>query len=167
MTPNEAESRRSLLAHTLNLLAVADGPEAAIGILARNARGIAGSEGITIVRMEGGMVHYIRENAITPMWKGRSFVAKRCVTGIAILKGEILQIPDIRADPRVPMDLYAALYVASLAVFPIGEVAAIGAYWGTTGPIDPLAVELMTQLAKAAERAFIAPPEMLVIAEVG
>ncbi len=167
MTQREEEARRGLLAHSIDLLANAPGPDAAIRILARNARGIAGSEGITIVRMEGDQVHYVGEDAITPMWKGRSFLAKRCVTGIAILTGQILQIPDIRADPRVPMDLYAALYVASLAVFPIGAVAAIGVYWGTTGPIDPLAVELMTELASAAERAFIVPPEMLVIAEAG
>ncbi|MFN4096616.1 MAG: GAF domain-containing protein [Sphingomonas sp.] len=167
MTQREEEARRGLLAHSIDLLASAPGPDAAIRILARNARSIAGSEGITIVRMEGDQVHYVDENAITPMWKGRSFLAKRCVTGIAILTGQILQIPDIRADPRVPLDLYAALYVASLAVFPIGEVAAIGVYWGTTGPIDPLAVELMTELAKAAERAFMVPPEMLVMAEAG
>lgn len=160
MTPREEEARRGLLAHTIDLLAAANGPEAAIRILARNARGIAGSEGITIVRMDGDQVHYVGENAITPMWKGRSFLAKRCVTGIAILTGKILQIPDIRADPRVPLDLYAALYVASLAVFPIGAVAAIGVYWDTVGPIDPLAVELMTELAAAAERAFAAPREV-------
>lgn len=166
MTQREEEARRGLLAHSIDLLADAPGPDAAIRILAHNARGIAGSEGITIVRMDGDQVHYVGENAMTPMWKGRSFLAKRCVTGLAILTGQILQIPDIRADPRVPLDLYAALYVASLAVFPIGQVAAIGVYWDRVGPIDPLAVELMTELAAAAALAFAAPSEGSQIAAV-
>ena len=155
--PDPAD-RHTLLARAIAALDGVRDPDQAVEILSRHARGIAGSEGITIVRLEGDQVHYLGEDAITPLWKGRRFQASQCVTGLAIMGGKPILIPDIRYDPRVPLELYVALFVSSLAVFPAGETAGIGAYWSTPGPIDPLAVELMTRLAEAARPAFATPP---------
>jgi hypothetical protein len=61
-------------------------------------------------------------------------------------------IPDIHADPRVPLSAYLSTFVQSMAMFPVGigePVAAIGAYWGETGEIDPGAIRLMSALARS------------------
>ncbi|HSX55186.1 MAG TPA: hypothetical protein VLG14_07810, partial [Sphingomonas sp.] len=68
--------------------------------------------------------------------------------------GEPILIPDIRNDPRVPLNAYLATFVASMAMFPIGRTAALGAYWRNPGAVDLEAADLMTRLASAALRIF-------------
>lgn len=153
-------NRRVRLAHTLGLLsAVADEADA-VAVLRDHARVIAASDGITVVRREGEEALYVTEDAISALWAGQRFPLSMCISGLAMMAGEPILIPDIRHDPRVPLNAYLSTFVSSMAMFPIGRVAAIGAYWQKAGPIDFETVELMTELAAAASVIFdpSAPP---------
>lgn len=147
-------NRRVRLAHTLGLLGAAADVADAVAILRDHARIIAAADGITVVRREGDEVVYIAEDAISPLWNGQRFPLARCISGLAIMAGEPILIPDIRNDARVPMNAYLATFVQSMATFPIGRTAAIGAYWQQAEPIDLQTVELMSELAQAAMAIF-------------
>jgi hypothetical protein len=147
-------NRRVRLAHTLGLLGAAADTADAVAILHGHARVIAAADGITVVRREGDEVAYVAEDAISPLWVGQRFAINRCISGLAIMAGEPILIPDIRNDARVPMNAYLATFVQSMAAFPIGRTAAIGTYWRQAGPIDLQTVELMSELAQAATAIF-------------
>ncbi|MBX3592996.1 GAF domain-containing protein [Sphingomonas sp.] len=153
-------NRRVRLTHAAGLLSAAADVADAVAILRDHARVIAAADGITIVRREGDEVSYVAEDAMTPLWTGQRFPLTKCVSGLALLAGEPILIGDIRNDPRVPLNAYLSTFVLSVAMFPIGRTAAVGAYWKDAGPIDPEAVELMAELAEAAKQIFDpdAPP---------
>lgn len=147
-------NRQVRLAHALGLLGTAADAAQAIEVLRDHARVIAACDGITIVQRDGDAAVYVAEDAIGQLWTGQRFPIGQCISGLAIMTGEPILIPDIRNDPRVPLNAYLATFVGSMATFPIGRTAAIGAYWQHVGPIDTVAVELMAQLAEGAVAIF-------------
>lgn len=160
MPHHDIPGRHERLARAIGLLDSASGRDDATAILRDHARAIADADGITVVLREGMEVFYAAEDAISPLWTGQRFPVERCISGLAIMAGEPILIPDIRNDPRVPLNAYLATFVASMAAFPIGRTAALGAYWRHPGAVDLEAVGLMTRLAAAAARIFdpSAPP---------
>lgn len=160
MPQHDIQGRHERLAQAIGLLDSASGWDDATTILRRHARTIAASDGITVVLREGEEVFYAAEDAISPLWTGQRFPVERCISGLAIMAGEPILIPDIRNDPRVPLNAYLATFVASMAMFPIGRTAALGAYWRHPGAVPPETVELMARLTAAAVRIFdpSAPP---------
>jgi len=156
----ESLGRQERLTNAVALLAAACDEAGVLAILRDHARAIAGSDGITIVRRDGDAVEYIAEGAISPLWLGQRFPLHMCISGLAILAGAPVLIPDIRNDPRVPLNAYLATFVLSMAMFPIGRTHAMGAYWQHSGPVDPGAVDRMSSLAAAAVRVLdrTAPP---------
>ena len=147
-------NRRVRLAHTVGLLSAASEEADAVAILCGHARVIAASDGVTIVRRYGDEVAYLAEDAISPLWTGQRFPISMCVSGLAIMAGEPIVIPDIRNDPRVPLNAYLSTFVLSMAMFPVGRTAALGAYWKQAGPVDLETIELMRELAEAARTVF-------------
>jgi GAF domain-containing protein len=122
-------------------------------ILRSSARAILRCDGVTVVLREGDMVHYVGEDAIAPLWSGQRFPINNCVSGIAMLERQMVVIPDIRQDSRVPLNAYLSTFVASMAMAPIGRgepVAAVGAYWRSAQPIEEDALVLLDMLAKGA-----------------
>jgi hypothetical protein len=127
------------------------------GTLRGNARSLAAADAITVVHREGDKVRYVTEDAIEPLWAGRSFPVNACVSGLAMIRNEAILIPDIYADERVPHPAYTGTFVRSMAIFPIGRehpVWAIGAYWAKAGPIEPETALLLSSLARSAGVAF-------------
>jgi hypothetical protein len=152
----DTERRRRLIHALSNLSLVRSLPEL-VDALRASARKVAGSDGITIIRREGERVAYIAEDAQTPLWTGHDFPIDACISGLAMLENRPILIPDIYADARVPHAAYAPTFVKSMAMFPIGSgepQMAMGAYWGSAGPIDPEAVSLLSSLARTASEAF-------------
>lgn len=122
-----------------------------IQLIRISARMIAGADGITFVRREGEFVHYVAEDAISPLWSGQSFPIVSCISGIAMLSCQPVIIPDVFADPRVPHQAYEPTFVKSMAMFPVGMgqmQAAIGAYWSRAGNIDVDTIDILAALAK-------------------
>ncbi len=126
--------------------------EDAFAILVATARQVIGCDGITLVARDGDSVEYMTEDAISPLWTGRRFPIRVCVSGQALLARSPIAIPDIAADKRVPLNAYLATFVRSMAVVPIGHEDprhALGAYWQATQSIAPVAIDRMTRLAAA------------------
>ena len=80
-------------------------------VVGRAVRTLTGSDGASFVLREGDLVYYADENAISPLWKGRRFPAKACISGWVILNRRQAVIPDIYLDPRLPADAYRPTFV--------------------------------------------------------
>ncbi len=149
--------RQARLLDVLTQLAAAQTIERLVMILRGSAREVGAADGITVVRRDGDRVRYVAEDAASPLWTGQDFPIQACVSGLAMLANRPILIPDIYQDPRVPVDAYATTFVRSMAMFPIGigePRMAMGAYWATTGEIDPDSVMLLSSLARSASSAF-------------
>ena len=109
--------------------------EDVVASVAANTRALIGADGATVVMRGDGQCHYIEEDAIGALWKGQHFPMSECVSGWAMTHRQVVVIPDIRNDPRVPQRLYLATFVRSLAMAPVsrGEdvIGAIGVYWAS------------------------------------
>lgn len=141
------------LVEALRAVASARDLPAVMAAVRRHARGLVGADGATFVLREGTMVHYADEDAIAPLWKGRRFPARACVSGVAMLERATLVIEDIRADRRVPQDAYRNTFVHSMAMVPIGRDAplgAIGVYWARPHRASAREVAALEALAEAA-----------------
>jgi hypothetical protein len=129
---------------------------AILDIVRATARTITGADGITFVQREGEECHYVAEDAISPLWLGRRFPLTECVSGWCMLHRAPAVIDDIYHDLRVPKDAYAATFVKSLAMVPVGieePIAAIGAYWASAGNPARESVFFLQGLAGAVEKA--------------
>jgi len=96
------------------------------------ARNLTGADGATFVLRDGDQCHYVDENAISPLWKGRRFSMNACISGWAMFNARSAVIEDIYSDPRIPADVYSSTFVKSLAIVPIRRaepIGAIGIYW--------------------------------------
>jgi diguanylate cyclase (GGDEF)-like protein len=122
--------------HTLTTLAAAidefvwaESVEAVQRLVHRAARRLTNADGATLILRDGGECHYVDEDAIEPLWKGRRFPLEQCISGWAMQHGEPAVVEDVYADERIPHDLYRPTFVRSLLVVPIGSLGAIGMYW--------------------------------------
>ncbi len=127
-----------------------------VATIRASARSLVGCEGITVVRREGDLCHYVEEDAIGPLWKGEKFPASACISGWSMINRQTVVVPDVRQDDRIPLELYAGTFVRAVAMVPILQeepVGAIGAYWSQ--PYEPTRweVETLEALAEAAATA--------------
>jgi len=121
-----------------------------IAIVRGAARGAIGADGVTFVVREGEQCHYVEEDAIGPLWKGRKFPLASCISGWAMLNDETAAISDIFIDKRIPHDAYRPTFVKSLIMAPVrveAPVAAIGAYWKDRRAFTPEDVRNVEMLA--------------------
>ena len=105
-------------------------------IVSSAARHLVGADGVTFVLRDGDDCVYMEEEAIGPLWKGKRFPMRDCISGWVMTHGQPVVVPDIFKDPRIPIEAYLPTFVRSLAMVPIGKerpIGAIGAYWATTG----------------------------------
>lgn len=133
-------------------LSLAKSLEEIVEITRHAARELTGADGATFVLREGNFCHYVDEDAIAPLWKGKYFDLNACVSGWAMLHKEAVVIEDIFKDPRIPIDAYQKTFVRSLAMVPIREkapVGAIGTYWSNNHEATPREVELLQALANS------------------
>lgn len=145
------------MSDALALLGQATSVEAALEILRAHSRAIGCADGVTVVRRDDAEVVYVGEDSIAPLWTGRRFAIEQCISGLAMIERRAIYIPDIRRDPRVPQEIYALTFVASMAMFPLGigdPVAALGVYWAKDNPAEPDALALLDTLARSANSTF-------------
>ncbi len=55
--------------------------EGVMAVLRDSARELTGADGVTIVLRDGDLCHYVEENAIGPLWKGKRFPLETCISG--------------------------------------------------------------------------------------
>lgn len=124
--------------------------EAVMAVVRRAARELAGADGATLILKEEDRCFYADEDAIAPLWKGKRFPMKACVSGWVMLNKKPAVIPDIYSDPRVPGEAYRPTFVKSLACVPIraeSPIGAIGTYWAKSHEASPSEVRLLQALA--------------------
>src|SRR5689334_13731247 len=86
--------------------------------LRESARKLTGADGLSIILRDGDLCHYVEEDAIAPLWKGRRFPMEACISGWCMLHRQQVVIPDIYSDPRVPHEAYRPTFVKSLLMTP-------------------------------------------------
>lgn len=116
------------------------------------ARQLLRCDGATLVLREGDLCHYLDEDAIEPLWKGRRFPGEACISGWVMRHRTYALIEDIRGDMRIPQDVYRSTFVRSLAMVPIDQLdplGACGAYWGSRHTTTPGQLVTLQHLADA------------------
>jgi signal transduction histidine kinase len=121
-----------------------------IEIVRHAARELTGADGATFVLRDDDFCHYVDEDAIGPLWRGKRFPMSACVSGWSMLHGRSVAIEDVFADERVPAEAYRPTFVRSLVMVPIRvkqPLGAIGNYWASQHRAQPHEIELLESLA--------------------
>jgi two-component sensor histidine kinase len=140
------------LLEAVERLAGASAVEDVVEIVRSSARSLVGSHGIAVIIREGETCHYVEEDAIGPLWKGRKFPLTSCVSGWAMLHRRTVSISDIHQDDRIPQNLYADTFVRSLVMVPVRSedpIGAIGAYWSEVYTATPEEIDTLETLCRA------------------
>lgn len=151
--PFDSALSPALLIQAVQEVSTAQTLEDIVRIVNRTARTGTGADGVSFVLREGEQCHYLDEDSITPLWKGRRFPLTECVSGWSMLHRQAVMIPDITQDLRVPQDAYQPTFVRSLVMVPIRSLAplgALGAYWAQPRMAQPGVVPWLQALADAA-----------------
>lgn len=130
------------LSQTVQRLSSAHDLETILRITRAAARKLLAADGVTVVLREGDQCHYVDEDAIAPLWKGKRFPMEACISGWVMQQNQPACIADIDQDPRIPAEAYRPTFVKSLAMFPLREgnpLGALGCYWAH--PHTPTAEE--------------------------
>lgn len=133
-------------------LARAGTTEDIVEVIRTSARRLVGCDGIAVVIRDGDFCHYVEEDAVGPLWKGRKFAMSECVSGWTMLHRQTAVIADISDDPRIPFHLYRDTFVRSLVMVPVGverPIAALGAYWGQIYQPSDYEIETIETLSRA------------------
>ncbi|QNE33054.1 GAF domain-containing protein [Sphingomonas sp. NBWT7] len=149
--------RWGLVSKAIDALGAVWSVDAALEVLRAHTRRIALADGVCVVRRISATVLYVGEDAIAPLWTGQRFPIEQCVSGRAMIERQVILIPDIATDPRVPLNAYLSTFVASMAMIPLGSgepFAALGLYWAQAQPIEPAALTLVETLARSANATF-------------
>ena len=120
------------------------------------ARNIMNAEGSSFILREGEYCHYADENAVTPLFKGKTYPLTDCISGWAIKNKQLVAIKDIYSDERIPTELYRETFVKSLAIAPIRQndpLGAIGVYWDKYYEPSAEELQLLQTLADATAKA--------------
>ena len=126
--------------------------QAVAEIVRHAARELVGSDGATFVLRDGDSCHYVEEDAIAPLWRGKRFPMSACISGWVMLRQREVVIEDIYADDRIPHDAYQPTFVKSLAMVPIrrqSPIGAVGSYWATPHRASNEEVRILQALADA------------------
>jgi signal transduction histidine kinase len=102
------------------------------------------------VLRDGDQCHYVDEDAIGPLWKGRRFPMSACISGWAMLHRTPAVVDDITHDERIPIEAYRPTFVKSLALVPIraaDPIGAIGVYWASRHRAGEDELTLLQELA--------------------
>jgi signal transduction histidine kinase len=147
------------LVKAVERLATADGLEEIIDIVRATARDISGADGVSFVLRDGELCHYVEENAVGPLWKGKRFPLTACISGWCMLNDRTAAIPDIYLDARIPHDAYRPTFVKSLVMVPVRvghPIAAIGAYWARVREFSEDELALLEALGRSTAAAIAA-----------
>lgn len=156
---NPATARLMSLAAAVERLSAADDMEGIIKAVRECARAISGADGVTFVLRDADQCHYVEEDAVGPLWKGRRFPLSACISGWCMLHDQAVVIPDIYVDPRIPHDAYRPTFVKSLVMVPVRAkepIAAIGSYWSEIRSFDEAEVAMLEALSRSTAAAISA-----------
>lgn len=140
-------------------LSAADDMDGVIQVVRKTARAISGADGVTFVLRDADQCHYVEEDAVGPLWKGKRFPLTACISGWCMLNDKPAVIPDIYVDPRIPHDAYRPTFVKSLVMVPVRAktpIAAIGSYWSKVRDFEEEEVAYLEALSRSTAAAISA-----------
>jgi PAS domain-containing protein len=145
-----ADARWLEISHVIEKLSTASDVNDVAAYVSQAARSLVGADGVTFVLREGALCHYVEEDAVGPLWRGQRFPMSACISGWSMLNAATAIVPDVYADPRIPVAAYEPTFVRSLVMVPIGSepLGAIGAYWSTKRTVDSETLGLLELLAR-------------------
>lgn len=150
--PRDGAPEVAGLVAVIRRLAVAPSLPETMAIVTQAVRSLLQADGATFVLRDGSMCHYADEHAIAPLWKGRRFPMRACISGWCMTHNQAVAIPDIYEDERIPHDAYRPTFVRSLAMAPVRRqepFAAIGAYWSLARRVSADELDLLQTIADA------------------
>ena len=161
--PSTTADTLSTLAEAIDAIAAARSVDDVQRVAQSAARQLTGADGAALVMRDGDQCHYVAEDAIGPLWKGRRCAMEDCAAGWSMLRREPVVIEDIYGDSDVLQAAYRSTFVKSLLVVPIrtgDPLGAIGTYWSQRHRASAEEVALVRALAGstavALERATLA-----------
>jgi signal transduction histidine kinase/CheY-like chemotaxis protein len=141
------------LAHAIQTLALARDQRAVIDAALHATRTLIGTDGAAFVLREDDLAHYVDEDAIGPLFKGRRLPLDACVSGLSILERNTIVVPNIYEDPRISHEDYAPTFVRGVASVPIrtsDPIGAVVAYWAREHVATNEELEILQSLADSA-----------------
>lgn len=138
------------LISTIESLSQARDMQTLTRLVSESARRLTGADGAAFVLRDEDRCYYVDEDAIGPLWKGRRFPLKSCISGWSMLNKLPVCLEDIYLDPRIPADAYRPTFVKSLIVVPIRKsnpIGAIGNYWAKQHRPTDVEVNILQALA--------------------
>lgn len=129
-----ADRTRALevLLDAVKRLSLARRMEDIVEVVRHAARKLSQADGATFVLRDADQCHYVDEDAVGPLWRGKRFPMSACISGWSMLNKRPAVVPDIYADARIPVEAYRPTFVKSLVMVPIrteDPIGAIGTYW--------------------------------------
>ncbi|EHJ47580.1 GAF sensor hybrid histidine kinase [Solidesulfovibrio carbinoliphilus subsp. oakridgensis] len=155
-TKEEAErlgGKQERLAQAAQALSMAKDLASMMAIVVKAARELSGAQGASFILPDGDDCFHAAEDAVEPLWKGRRFPKKNCLSGWVLDNGEPAVIQDVAGEPGALPGVCQGTFIRSLVIAPVGReapVAALGIYWATGLAPDPEAVRLLYSLADLA-----------------
>ena len=167
--PFDTEFSPALLIQAVQEVSTAASLTDIIRIVNHTARTATGADGVSFVMREDDQCHYVDEDSIAPLWKGRRFPMNECISGWSMLHRQAVAISDTSIDLRIPQDAYRETFVRSLVMVPIrsqSPLGAIGAYWSVCRQFPSGLVHWLQALADAASAGIEAVRAMSEVAEL-
>jgi len=167
--PFDTELSPALLIQAVQEVSTAASLADIIRIVNHTARTATGADGVSFVMREDDQCHYVDEDSIAPLWKGRRFPMNECISGWSMLHRQAVAISDTSIDLRIPQDAYRETFVRSLVMVPIrsqSPLGAIGAYWSVCRQFPSGLVHWLQALADAASAGIEAVRAMSEVAEL-
>lgn len=134
MEPIVEQEVSRIITAAVDALSVATDISQITKVVAETARKLSRADGTTFVLKDDDKCFYADEDAIAPLWKGHRFPLEACISGWSMIHREIVCIPDIYKDERIPHLAYKPTFVKSLCMVPIrsaSPIGAIGNYWAS------------------------------------
>jgi GAF domain-containing protein len=141
-----------LLLGLMQDLSMAQSIEEISGLVNAGARRLGQAQGATLVLREGDLCHYLDEDAIEPLWRGKRFPQSVCISGWVMQNRQPAIIANVLDDERIPQTLYRETFVKSMTMVPIRSrdpIGAIGFYWDHEREVSEDELKLFTIFADA------------------
>lgn len=153
---NILNTRLKLLIGAIKSIATSYSMKSIMHTVNTTAGKIMNAKGSSFILREGEYCYFADENAITPLFRGKRFLLKDCISGWVIRNKKQAAIKDIYSEEKTLTELYKGTFVKSLAISPIRQndpLGAIEVYWDKYYEPSPEEFQLLQTLADATAKA--------------
>jgi K+-sensing histidine kinase KdpD len=117
---------------TVQELFSAKNKETLFKLVSKSARKLTGADGSIFVKRENETCFYVEEDSVSPLWKGSQLPMETCISGWVMRHKDLVVIPDIYSDSRIPHDNFRHTFIRSMVMVPVNNndpIGALGLFW--------------------------------------